>query len=461
MNGNDLLKVLGQIDDDIVEKNTHPPKSKLHKRYIPPLAACIALLLCAGIFLQTLLPSLPSIPKELLANANLSPEKADGLPYSGELGSPEDSVSSAPPLPRFAYESFVVVGKVTEILPDTYYQLKTHVTATPTAFRLLRLEIQEVVSGIGVPEEILYMIPEYLVTNIDSYDTLVMAISQYGCDEAVLWNGSAGEAERFGLLFCDSSNEPHLGNIIAFTGGVFDESLWQNESWGFGYQFMDNMLDDDNEYLTYYLMVRRGSTLPEVLQRIRDRIRDEEKVPPQVQRYNFTSQEVNTLLEDLRSFENGLFVPVVASKWTLRFQRFVFGCPTNEYIEIDIETEQITYSEFRFTEEDLESIVNLPQYIQENQPATEADIPQPPHFSFEGMEKWAFGRCGWYEKSADGVFAIVKTVWLYRDPQADYSWYFDESFLYFNMERNTMEQCSPEYYQDYYKYGDPFGMPLE
>lgn len=459
MNGTDLLKALGQIDDEIVEKNAQRPKRKIHKRYILPLAACIALLLCAGILLQSLFPSLPSIPKELLANANLSPEKADGLPFSGELGSPEDSLSNAPPLPRFAYESFVVVGKVTEVLPDTYYDLDGIYTATPTAFRLLRLEVREVVSGTGVPGEILYMIPERLVANIASYDTLLIAMSQYGCDEAVLWNGSSDKAERFDLLFYDRWNEPHLGNIIAFTDGIFDESLWQNKSWGFGYQFMDGMLEDDDEYTEYYLMVRRGSTLSEVLQRIRERLQNEEKESPQVQRYNFASSEVNALLEELRSFENGLFAPVIADAWTLRFQRFILGCPTNEIITIDVKTEQITYSEYRFTEEDMESIVNLPQYIKENQPATEADIPQPPHFSAEGMEKWTFGRCGRYEKNADGVLGIVKTVWLYRDPEADYSWHFDESFLYFDMERNTMEERNPEYYNNYYKYGEPFGMP--
>ena len=457
MNGTDLLKALGQIDDTIIETNVQPPQRRIHKRHILSLAACIVVLLCAGILLQSLLPGLPPIPKELLANANLAPEKADGLPYSGELGSLDDLTSNAPPWPRFAYESFVVVGKVTEVLPDTYYQLKTHVTATPTAFRLLRLEIREAVSGTGVPEEILYVIPEYLVANIDSYDTLLMAISQYGCDEAVLWNGSAGKAEQFDLLFCDSWNEPHLGNIIAFTDGIFDESLWQNKSWGFGYQFMDNMLEDGDPFDS--LLVRRGSTLSEVLQRIRDRIRDEEKASPQVQCYNFASEAVNTLLEELRSFESGLFVPVVTSKQTLMFQRFIFGCPTNEYITIDVETEQITYSEFRFSEDDLESIVNLPQYIKENQPATEDDIPEPPHFSAEGMEKWTFGRCGWYEKNAHGVFGIVKTVWLYRDPEADYSWHFDESFLYFDMKCNTTEERNTEYYNDYYKYGDPFGMP--
>ena len=457
MNGTDLLKALGQIDDTLVEKNTQPPKKKIPKRHILPLAACIAVLLCAGILLQSLLPGLPSIPKKLLANANLSPEKANGLFFSGELGSPEDSLSNTPPLPRFAYESFVVVGKVTDVLPDTYYQLKPHVTATPTAFRLLRLEIREVVSGIGVPEDILYMIPEYLVANIDSYDTLVMAISQYGCDEAVLWNGSAGEAERFDLLFCDYWNEPHLGNIIAFTDGIFDESLWQNKSWGFGYQFMRHMLDDPDEY--NLLMVRRGSHLSEVLQEIRKRLQSEKKAPPAVQRYSFKSDEVNALLEELRFFENGLFVPVMANEWTLQFQRFIFGCPTNEVITIDVETEQLTYSEYYFTEEDLESIVNLPQYIKENQPATEDEIPQPPHFSSTGMEKWAFGRCGWYEKNADGVSGIVKTVWLYRDPEAEYSWHFDESFLYFDMARNTMEPRTPEYYNNYYKYGEPFGMP--
>ena len=459
MNGTDLLKAMGQLDDDIVERNAQPPKRKLHTRRIFTLAACIALLLCAGILLQSLLPGLPEIPKELLQNANLSPEKADGPPYSGTLGSLDDLTANAPPLPRFSYESFVVVGKVTEVLPDTYYRMESRVTATPTAFRLLWLQIREVVSGTGVPEEILYLIPEYLVANIDSYDTLLIAMSQYGLDETVLWNGSAGEAERFDLLFCDYRNEPHLGNIIAFTDSIFDESLWQNKSWGFGYQFMRHMLDDPEEY--NLLMVRRGSRLSEVLQGIRKQLQSEQIDSPTVQRYSFKSDEVNALLEKLRSFENGLFVPVMAYEWTLCYQRFIFGCPTNETVTIDVKTEQITYSDFRFTEEDLESIVNLPQYIKENQPAAEDAIPQPPHFSFEGMEKWTFGRCGWYEKNENGVFGIVKTVWLYRDPQAEYSWHFDESFLYFDMKRNTMEQRNREYYNDYYKYGDPFGMPLE
>ena len=56
-------------------------------------------------------------------------------------------------------------------------------------------------------------------------------------------NGTDNVIETLPLTVFEASGEVY-GNILAFTDGVFDESLWQNENWLFGYQF-----------LKYYLII--------------------------------------------------------------------------------------------------------------------------------------------------------------------------------------------------------------
>lgn len=231
---------------------------------------------------------------------------------------------------------------------------------------------------------------------------LVISMSQYGYENMILWNQTDRQMEFFDLLFCDSHSEPQLGNIIAFTDGIFDESLWQNESWYYGYQFAKSALNNN----TGELVVERGCSLSYTLTQILLEIQEREAhgfTAPTVRTYNFQTNEAKTLLKDLQSFQNGVFVPVSADSYRVTFRRYINGCPTNEEIEIDIATEQITYSEYRFTQEDMASIVDLSKYIESTQPAAEQDIPAPRHFDPEGKEAWAYGCYGWYEKTEDAI----------------------------------------------------------
>jgi len=444
MTGFDLLLALNDLDDDLVESGALPPKKKTFPYKYLGLAACIALVL-VGIFVYFHLSSRNKpIPNELFTNANIAPEQVGGSPITGDLYDP-NSIGKPLSAPSFEFGyGFVVIGNVTQVLPDIYYIPEYDFEDSPVSYQILQIEVAQVVSGTGVPDQILYMIPSYLVTNIDSYETLLISMVQFGYEDMVLWNFTTQKMERFPLVFYNGWPHPQLGNIIAFTDGIFDESLWQNKEWFYGYQFAQGMLDKEYEGL----IVKRGCTLDYTLSRIREYLDNwENYTPPTVRRYAFQTEEANALMAKMRSFEHGVYAlmdPYPFTSYHLTFRRFVNGCATNEVIQINLETEQITYSDYAFTQEDLAHIANLAQYIQSVQPDSSEDIPSPSRFSTKGLDLFTFGRFGWYEKTDSGVYGIVKTTWLYRDMSVkyQYTWYYDESYLLFDMEKGTMREVS-------------------
>ena len=93
---------------------------------------------------------------------------------------------------------------------------------------------------------------------VAQYDALLISMTQLP-KNSVLRNGDM--LTSIDYIFIDPQRCPELGNIIAFTDGVFDESLWQDRSWLYGYQFAKHRLDENDETL----LVSRGSTLEEAL----------------------------------------------------------------------------------------------------------------------------------------------------------------------------------------------------
>ena len=223
-------------------------------------------------------------------------------------------------------------------------------------------------------------------------------------------------------LFIDPQRRPELGNLIAFTNGVFDESLWQDRSWIYGYQFVDHLLDKSDDSL----LVSRGSTLEEALQRRQAQIEEwgEWAKPQTVKHYVFQADTAKQVMDYVMPFKNGVFVPYENS-YSYGARRYINGCPTNEWIQIDMENETITTSDYRFEDADFESLPDLSAYI------TNLDLSQiaPQHTDPNGKLLIYNSAVGWYEKTETGVYSIVRIAWRYFAEDNYYMEYYDETFI--------------------------------
>ena len=245
-------QAMNQIDNDLVENYVKQQTSYVHRKLwlrVAALAACLAVIIGSVVFVLT--GEKNNSPRYLdhtpiIFNALENPQKLSGskAEYNFSGGGGTSGVHSAPPKFDFDIGNLVVIAKVCYNYPDVYYKLEVNSEYAPGAYRLIEMELIEVLHGENLPSRFLYLIPESLYVDMSIYDCLIISMSQLGVSNYLLQNGSKNQIDFFELpVFCDDTNSPELGNIIAFSDNVFDETLWQNESWIYGYQFARNMLD--------------------------------------------------------------------------------------------------------------------------------------------------------------------------------------------------------------------------
>ena len=263
-----------------------------------------------------------------------------------------------------------------------------------------------------------YLLPEKLKGDLTQYDALLISMNQLPKNFVLR---SADKLTAFDYLLCDPQDAPELGNIIAFTEDVFDESLWQDESWHFGYQFGKYCLDENDGDL----LVSRGSTLEEALLRRQEQIEAGEWVNyGPVKHFDFRTEAAQQLLAYLKPFENGIFVPEYGMT-NYRVRRYINGCPTNEWYSVEYEEEAVTSSECRFADEDFEKLPDISAYI------ASLDLAQitPQHTDVSGKELIYNHAVGWYEKTETGIYSIVRIAWRHYDQNDYYVQYYDETFV--------------------------------
>ena len=257
-----------------------------------------------------------------------------------------NTTSSTPPVFGFSTSEINVVAKAVKELGE-YEALNEYGSTKTKQYRLFLMEVIDPLQS-GLDGTFYYALPAHLKGDLTQYDALLIAMSQRP-KNFVLRNG--GSLTAFDYLFGDHYDQPELGNMIAFTDGIFDESLWQDRSWRYGYQFAKRLLNENRG------MARRGSTLEEVLQRRQERM---EKTK-QVKHIAFQTEAAQQLMDYLKPYENGVFAPVgdswVTDYWSEYWvRRYINGCPTNEWYQIDYETEEVEASEYRFEDADFEKL---------------------------------------------------------------------------------------------------------
>ena len=116
---------------------------------------------------------------------------------------------------------------------------------------------------------------------------------------------------------------------------------------------------------------------------------------------------------------------------------------------INLETEEVTYSEVRYSEEELRSILNLSEHITKLKEEYTTQLPMPPHIDPQGKELSALSVFGWYIKIDGNIYGVVKTTWLYHGMRYDdhlnhdllYK-YYDDSYLLFDTKNQTAREVS-------------------
>ncbi|MBO5221148.1 MAG: hypothetical protein J6C26_02430 [Clostridia bacterium] len=452
-----FFELMNQLDDDLLlradELEAKPVRKKNFYIVWGAVAACLCILaLSSALILPGNSPQPPvdsspttsvivnHTPVPLDHSAAFGQLSGSSLAYVKGSSTSLSSTSSSPPLYRFNSANFVVRVKAVDALPDEYYELDVSSEKSPTAYRLVVCDVLEVIHGELEISQFLFQISSYLYVDFTQYDSLIISLSHVGVsDYYVLRNKVQNRMESFSLPVFSSHN-PQLGNVIAFSDGVLDETFWQNKGWRGGDFLSRGLKDMWNGDLVAYRGCSETETV-EILQRcIATRIATtgEAYVPPVFLSADFEDEDARAALAYVKPFDNGVFSQSrrvnPKGNTELVFCRYANGCQTEETVIIDLVTEEVTYSEVRYTEEDFSSMEDLGFHIAKAADQYRQQIPTPPRVDPEGKNLRTLCLYGWYAKVDGKVYGVIKTVWVYEvfsdGGMTATRWYDDTYVLY-------------------------------
>lgn len=436
------------------------------------VAACIALMLCTVIIPLMFRKDEPEAPvgteesdkendfivdyKPITLDATLSPEKLSGSNSAFVVGNASSGqLPGEPPFFEFGELGFIVKAKVVENYPDTYSRLYDYYVRPYYTYRLVKMEVVEVINGENMPDEFLYLIPEPLFIDMSEYDYLLISMSQEGTEGYTIKNCTQNQLEVLDLpLFYDGKySRPDLGSIIAFNDDKFDENLWKNPKWSYGYQFVERRLEDPDEK---YLVVRRGDSIDDVIDKIfaRQGERDNYK-PPKPVTLDFDSQNAKAAIEYVKPFENGVFAQCINGS-CFEFRRVINGCWTDELICINLATEEVTYQMVRYTEEELKSIENMAIHLENKAEEYKNQMPIPPNLDIEDKELLRLSLNACYRKIDGKIYGILETEWIYRKKNDVFYIVEDYAYILYDMQNfSARNMCVEEYKEQFDFHNNP------
>ncbi len=379
------------------------------------------------------------------------------------LGAPSvDNVQSAPPAFQFDLYNFVVKAKAIEIYPDTYGIFSLSTSIEMQKYRVIKMQTLETLRGENMPEYFLYLLPESLYVDMTVYDCLVLSLYQKGTAGYVAVNQTEGRAQKLDMPVFESYNT-ELGNVIAFTDGVFDESLWQTESWTYGYQFGKHYLDYNDDYL----FVKRGESCDTVSDRIKSAIACYTALPPVcVQKLDFAQKDACDALSYVEFSDSNVFLQVF-SQSEVTFIRYICGCRTDESVSIDLETEQVTFSNATYSDDDMRNLPDISSVISDLAEEYRLDLPHSPHIDKDGKKLISLRLYGMYIKKGGKQYAVITTSWEYMQTDDYYIRYYDDSFVLYDISNRVSSTVTREQLVDIIGYEyliwqqAEYGVPVE
>lgn len=481
---------LDYIDYDLVEKYTlqkEKLKNKQQKNVwlrVGALAGCLVLVLGAAILLPRLQNDIPknegTTPGGELNGSTNDPTAT--TPKEEEIDGPVDSLQNITGIGShfvvdlsakvddaaggdqaifltnrerwgFWVGNFVVKAKVVSVYDDEYYDMENgsrDYESTP--YRLVKMEVLESINTENMPQYFLFLVPTKFYTDMSVYDSLLLSMCQRGAASYVLKNVTQNQMETFDLpVFASEIIKDKyfdFGRIIAFNNGVFDETLWQTESWAFGYKFGKEYLDDPQD--DGRSVVKRGDTEEAVIAKINQKIAEKNTSAQALNVFDFQAfqtQEAKDVVEFVKPFANGFFTQklhyVGDGKGTVIFCRYINGCETDETILIDLATEKITYSNVRYTKEDIESIEDISVHLANMVKEYSESFPTTPHITpeqLEGYDLVCLKLTAWYVKVDDKLYGVIQTYWRYSYYDVyirGLGYAYDASYILFDMSAGT------------------------
>ena len=431
-------------DENHVEKNilSQSKHSKAFWVRIAGFAACFVLILSAVIITPMLRDNEATvIPSSTDSGPNTSDEpiivpvtnKRPNIPILNHetptsapkyYGSPSSEGRSESALVDISSNGISVRAKLIEALPDVYTFFDDW---RQYEFRLLHMQTVKLLKGQEMTEEFYYLIPVEFMTDFSAFDCFIIDdMAQFTYEYSVIYNKTRGKAEQLDLVVF--AYRPYGYNLMgasfaAFdSDGNFDERLWNsNEAWSEATQFaqaVDNIAQSEAD------IQEKGSVWGNDLY---------------VHLLKDISGEAATVLEQLKAFENGIFVPVFSSKLYLlpevQFHavRYVNGFATNERVSVwDKEWsggEQDTYKfvKARFSEDDMNRLPDLTSAFESVKKALDDGLITPPHYRKNAITT-TNGLFAWYAKTERGVLGIIRVTWSFyaKDTHYDDAYYIVE-----------------------------------
>ena len=290
---------------------------------------------------------------------------------------------------------------------------------------ILKMRTVKLLKGTEMTEEFYYLVPVAYVTDFSLFDSFVIRdMAQFGYDYSIMYNKTQGVAEQLYLpLFGYRVYGYHLmgENFIAYDAdGNFDARLWNaNEAW----------IEDTD----------RASIIDTIAQ-AEAKIQQENNSYLYVHLLNDISGEAAKVLEAIKSFENGMFVPAFSSNKLflspeVQFHavKYINGFATNETVSVRDkdwtggEEDTYAFSTARFDEEDMGRLPDLHSAFESVKEALNSGLITPPHFNNqEKLRRTTTGVFGWYAKTENGVVGIVRVTWRFYSEE--YIDYYDDAY---------------------------------
>lgn len=320
-----------------------------------------------------------------------------------------------------------VVAKLEEVLPDLYSSV-SGCAFSAGSYNIMKFKILEVVYGENIPEEIYYLIPKHLDTDLFEYDALLLSIEQYGFESVPLVNISKMQMEVFPILFqtADAGGDPEMGEVIAFKNGVIDRGLWEKSGWNYASKYHL----PENGAMPYFFPVKIGDTLEGAVSYIRECFDNWKGVKPYsgiVRTADFEGEDFQKLLAYVEPFENGVYMqrgydPRSKSSF---YTRMLGGFYTNDEVYLSVYNKKAEFRGEQYTQEELSRIPDLAQLI------SSLDLKKitPPHTpGYEKLDMIGRSVSGRYIKNNGKVYGCVKITWQMRTEDG-YHDYFDDIYI--------------------------------
>ena len=401
MNQEDLLNAIGMVDERMLEKSEKKPKPQQWKWIAGAVAACLVLV---ATFALLIFPHGYHTVEKYHVVENLSLEWKASPPQKSALC--VDTMVSYAHVFRLGIS---VEAKVLRIFPDVYFSIGLN-----QWFRVAELSVENVIVGNNVPSIIYCLLPYSIADDsIVQYDVLVACVLQVGVDGGhPLVNVTTNQLERFGTLFF-----LEYGHCGVFTNGVLDTSIMAVDGWERLVHICsgENWCESDHPDYPF----KQGATLAEVRKAIRkDAVFDTKYALRRnvVTLSSTLSGKVRSAIEQIQTTTGNSYYVFGGSgnadQLQFTYVRYIDGYRTNDRINIDFGTNQVTRTEEQFNNEDIENTQgqqNLADAIGRISPES-IKTPLSPKVD-EGYERVYNGWTAQYMKVDDRVFCLIAINW--------------------------------------------------